>query len=206
MTANSSIWEKRISHGEILKHVWKNLDLGAIDRRHPFHLPAFATVENGEPRIRTVVLRRFWRRPAALAFHAHSGSPKVAQVIAEPRVSWLFYNPEEGLQVRISGRAEAIGSGELHDEQWAATDVLARRCYVGEAPSQLSPHPTSGLPEDLVARKPTIEESEVGRSNFIVIRSTIEEIDCMELDVKGHRRSHFKWTESGNLESKWLTP
>ncbi len=206
MTDGKSIWIKRISHGEILKLVWKNLDLGTLDRHHPFHLPVFATVENGEPRVRTVVLRRFWRKPAALAFHSHAGSPKIAQIRKNPSISWLFYNPADGLQVRIAGVAEVISEGELHNEQWRATDLFSRRCYVGEAPSQSSKKPTSGLPETLLDRKPTPDESAVGEKNFVVVRSSIRQIDCMELDVRGHRRSLFRWNDAGELETKWLTP
>lgn len=206
MTPKNSIWEKRVSHGEILKLIWKNLDLGALDRGHPFHLPVFATVEDGLPRVRSVVLRRFWRRPPALAFHSHAGAPKIFQIRANPAVSWLFYNPEERLQLRIRGTAEILSDGDLHAEQWAATDVFSRRCYLGDAPSLPSRKPTSGLPKDLNDRKPTRDESEAGRANFVVVRSTIEEIDCMELDVHGHRRSLFRWHPNGELESKWLTP
>lgn len=206
MTSMNSIWEKRVSHGEILKQIWKNLDLGTLDRDHPFHLPVFATVGDGVPHVRTVVLRRFWRKPPALAFHSHAGAPKISQITANPSVSWLFYNPDEGLQLRIRGTAEVLSAGDLHAEQWAATDVFSRRCYLGDAPSIQSRRPTSGLPEGLADRKPTRDESEAGRENFVVVRSTIDEIDCMELDVRGHRRSVFRWHPNGELESKWLTP
>jgi hypothetical protein len=62
------------------------------------------------------------------------------------------------------------------------------------------------LPDNLTEREPTKEESEIGRANFVVVTSTIEEIDCLEMNVCGHRRSLFIWKESGELETKWLTP
>jgi pyridoxamine 5'-phosphate oxidase len=203
---SGNIWEKPVSHGEILKRIWKNLDLGTLQRKHPFHLPVFGSVCDREPSLRVVVLRRFWRRPPALAFHSHIGSPKINQIKANPNVYWLFYHPEEKFQVRIKGRAEIHTGDELTEEQWLATELFSRRCYVGKPPSQESKKPTSGLPDDLDDRDPTAEESEQGRANFVVITSTIDEIDCMELDVKGHRRSLFKWNEDGGLETKWLTP
>lgn len=204
--AEAKMWGKPISHGEILKKIWKNLDLGTLDRNHPFHTPVFGTIAENEPRLRIVVLRRFWRRSPRLAFHAHSGSPKIAELKANPKVYWLFYHPEERLQIRIKGRATLHTDGDLHEEQWLATELFSRRCYVGEAPTQISEKPTSGLPEDLIARKPTHEESEVGRANFVVVNSTIDEIDCLEMNVKGHRRSLFQWHENGELYTKWLTP
>jgi hypothetical protein len=62
------------------------------------------------------------------------------------------------------------------------------------------------LPDDLIDRKPTPEESEHGKTNFVVVTSTIDEIDCLEMHVKGHRRSLFTWHENGELCTKWLTP
>ena len=201
-----SIWDKAISHGEILKRIWKHLDLGTLERAHPFHTPVFGTVCNNAPDMRMVVLRRFWRRPPQLAFHAHKGSPKINQLRANPNVYWLFYHPQEKFQLRIKGVAELHFDGDLHEEQWLATELFSRRCYIGSDPSLVSDHPTSGLPDELVDRKPSPEESEAGKSNFVVITSTIDAIDCYELNVKGHRRSLFEWHENGELRTKWLTP
>ncbi len=201
-----NIWEKPVSHGEIIKRIWKNLDLGTLQRKHPFHLPVFGSICDRSPEMRMVVLRRFWRRPPMLAFHSHIGSPKINQIKSNPNVYWLFYHPEDRLQIRIKGKAEIHANDELADEQWLATELFSRRCYVGEAPTQESRKPTSGLPENLIHREPTHEESEEGRANFVVITSTIAEIDCLEMNVKGHRRSLFRWHESGEIETKWLTP
>ena len=206
MTAQAKMWEKPVSHGEILKKIWKNLDLGTLDRKHPFHSPTFSTISDNSPSLRVVVLRRFWRKPPALAFHSHIGSPKIAQIHANPNVYWLFYDALEKIQVRIKGRATVHTGGDLHEEQWLSTELFSRRCYVGEAPTKISKKPTSGLPEDLIDREPTREESETGKANFVVICSTISEIDCLELNVKGHRRSLFTWLETGELETRWLTP
>lgn len=203
------LWNEKTSHGEILKKIWKHLDLGTLEREHPFHTPVFGSVcADGTPQLRVVVLRRFWRKnPRALAFHAHAGSPKIAEIAENPKVSFLFYHPQERFQVRVKGTASVHRDGdELHEEQWLATEFFSRRCYVGDAPSRISEKPTSGLPEDFTDRAPSEEESEAGRANFVVIFTTIDEIDCLELNVKGHRRSLFVWTNAGGLETKWLTP
>jgi pyridoxamine 5'-phosphate oxidase len=121
--AEAGIWEKPISHGEILKTIWKNLDLGTLDRHHPFHTPVFGTIaDGGQPSLRIVVLRRFWRRPARLAFHAHAGSPEIEQLRANPNVYWLFFHPEDRFQVRIKDRATFYTDGELPEEQWLSTE------------------------------------------------------------------------------------
>lgn len=201
----SGLWEKPVSHGEILKKVWKHLDLGVLESKHPFHTPVFGTVCDRRPEMRVVVLRRFWRRPPALAFHAHAGSPKLDQIRANPSATWLFYHPQKNFQARISGIAEIHLEDDLADEQWLATSLFARRCYIGKAPSEESKKPTHGLPKEIVEREPTAEECKAGRENFAVISTKILTVDVMELDVKGHRRSLFDWT-NGELETRWLTP
>ena len=204
----NSIWDKPVSHGEILKKIWKHLDLGVLEREHPFHTPVFGTVGGGcTPNLRVIVLRRFWRKnPRALAFHSHFGSPKIREIESNPNVSFAFYHAPEKLQLSIKGRAEIHRSGALHEEQWLATGFFSRRAYAGATPSQPSAKPTNGLPEDLTSRKPTAEESEAGKSNFAVVFTRIDSIDCLELDVKGNRRSLFRWSDAGELETVWLTP
>jgi hypothetical protein len=200
------LWDKPVSHGEILKKIWKHLDLGTLERSHPFHTPVFGTVCDDAPELRMVVLRRFWRRPPQLCFHSHVNAPKIRQLRANPRAYWLFYHPQEKFQLRIKGMATLHADDELHEEQWLATELFSRRCYIGADPSQVSDHPTSGLPENLINGKPSPEESEAGKANFVVVTSSIEEIDCYELNVKGHRRSLFTWHDNGELRTKWLTP
>ncbi len=202
----SSIWEKKAAHGEILKNIWKQLDLAVIERKHPFHSPVFATEFEGEANPRVVVLRRFWRKPAALAFHAHIDSPKISEIIKNPKVSWLFYSFEKKLQLRIKAIAKVHSEDELFAEQWNATHPFSRRCYMGEAPTIVSKHATSGMPEHIIDREPTPEESEIGEKNFAVVSTKIIAIDCLELDFLGNRRSLFSWNENGEIEMKWLTP
>ena len=149
-----SIWDKPISHGEILKKIWKHLDMGTLDRKHPFHTSGFRNCrQNCVPIVRVVVLRRFWRKPPRLAFHTHIGAPKIREINQITDVSWLFYHVEEKLQVRIDGKADIHTDDDLAEEQWLATGFFSRRCYIGEAPSQISKKPTNGLPEDLTEQR-----------------------------------------------------
>lgn len=202
----NAILENPISHGEILKKIWKHLDLGTLERHHPFHTPVFGTICDDAPNLRVVVLRRFWRKSPRLAFHTHVGSPKVSEIQSNPNVSFAFYHPQEKLQIRVKGTARLHIDDELAEEQWLSTELFSRRCYIGEAPTTESKKPISGLPEHLINRQPTAEESEAGRANFVVVSSTINSIDCLELAVRGHRRSLFLWHAAGGLETKWLTP
>lgn len=197
----------KISHGEILKKIWKHLQLGATKRNHPFHLPVLGTIsENDTPSTRIVVLRRFLKDERKLIFHSHIGAPKIKEIKMNPNVCFLFYHPQEKMQLRIQAKACIHTDDKLAEQQWGLTQLLSRRCYLGSPPSQMTEKPTPGFPEEFVARKPSLEESETGRKNFAVVSSTINSIDCLELSVYGHRRSLFLWNEEGSLQTKWLSP
>ncbi len=112
------------------------------------------------------------------------------------------------MQFRIAGQAtiHADDNDALKLNQWQATRAFGRRCYMGAAPSRAVSEATSGMPAEIETREPTIEESEAGFPNFAVVSTQIISIDCLELHAKGHRRSLFKWTENGELDTNWLTP
>ena len=197
-----------MNHQEILERVWALLERGTINRKDDFHTCALATIGiDGQPEIRTVVFRKLLREPRTLLCHVDVRSPKVAEIERDPCVSWLFYHVDEKLQLRIRGRAAIQTNTELAESQWHNSQLFSRRCYCGDAPGTHKEMPSSGMPEFLVDREPTLAESEqLGRKNFAVLSSTVDEIDVYELNVRGHRRSLFKWSEQGELEAQWLTP
>jgi pyridoxine/pyridoxamine 5'-phosphate oxidase len=191
-----------------LERIWMLFERAAKNRRDAFHTPALATMGlAGEPQVRTMVLRRFEREPPALFFHVDLRSPKIAEIERDSHVSCLFYDAAEKLQLRIRGRAIIHRDDELSDRQWRESTPFSLRAYCGDAPGTPKSAADSGLPEVLRDREPTAEESEIlGRKNFSVVRSTVEEIDAYELNVRGHRRVLFKFHESGEIEKQWLTP
>lgn len=197
-----------MTHEQLLEKIRTMLEQGVQKRADPFHTPVLATIGlGGEPQLRIVVLRKFLRASNALMCHVDLRSPKTAEINREPRVSWLFYHPQEKLQLRASGIATIHTDDELADKQWQTSQLFSRRCYCGDAPGTLKETPSSGLPAFLEDRQPTEEETEtLGRKNFAIVNTTINEIDVYELNVKGHRRSLFVFDENGKLETRWLTP
>lgn len=200
-----SLWEEPVTREEILERIFLNFEAGTRSRKHPFHTGVFATSGEEGPEARYVVLRRFWREEPRIAFHAHAASPKVFQVESDPNVSWVFYDPTNGLQVRIKGVASIHRSDELEDEQWSKTSNLGKRCYLGEPAGLENDEPTTGLPFTPMDLEVDVDVEE-GRGNFVVISTLIESIDCLELDVRGHRRSRFTWGRGKPVKSVWLTP
>lgn len=198
-----------MNHKELLSKIFALLTRGTADRKSPLHTPTVASVgADGSPQVRVVVFRKFLTEERSLIFHTDLRSPKIVELRADSRVSWLFYHPSEKIQFRIKSEA-AIHADEndaLKLQQWQATRAFGRRCYMGEAPSRIAFEATSGMPAEIENREPTIEESEVGFPNFAVIATKITSIDCLELYASGHRRSFFTWNENGELKTSWLTP
>jgi pyridoxine/pyridoxamine 5'-phosphate oxidase len=197
-----------LNHREKLERVLRLLEHGASDRHDAFHTAVLATIaRNNEPEVRTIVFRRLLRDPLSLVCHVDRRSPKVLEIQTNPRVGWLFYHPAEKLQLRLRTNAFLHTDDSFADEQWENSELFSRRCYCGVAPSTMIDAPASGLPEFLEKRRPTAEETnELGRKNFAVIRSIVREMDVYELNADGHRRSLFIFHESGEIETRWLTP
>ena len=192
---------------DILELIWDALHRGATDRRHPFHLPTLATRGASDfPEARIVVLRRAERTTRELVCHTDARSGKVGEITADPRVTWLFYDPEMRHQFRVRAHAEVLVEGPLFEDAWKRSDVSARRCYLApRAPSSVSEHPTANLPESHVDRNPTLEESEAGKANFSVLRSEIISIERLHLASDGHRRVRFDFID-GTWQGVWIEP
>jgi pyridoxamine 5'-phosphate oxidase len=198
-----------MNQDELLSKIFAMLTRGVADRKSPLHTPTLATIgTDGSPQARVIVFRKFLPEERKLIFHTDLRSPKIKEIKADRRVSWLFYHAGEKMQFRITGEAaiHADADDETKLKQWQATWAFGRRCYMGEAPSRIVSEATSGLPAEISNREPTIEESEVGFQNFAVVSTKISSIDCLELHATGHRRTLFNWNEKGESEISWLTP
>ncbi len=192
---------------ELLATAWRRLCEGADRAAHAFHLGTFATVgEDGRPEARTVVLRRVLTGKRRLLLHTDARSPKVRQIRSNPRVSWLFYDPDDRIQIRVRGRAELHSRDQLADRQWKGCSLTSRRCYLApHAPGRESSRPSANLPEELRQRSPSGPESEQGWENFLVVETIVEEMEWLELHADGHKRALFRWGRE-SLESVWLEP
>ncbi|QDT14461.1 pyridoxamine 5'-phosphate oxidase family protein [Alienimonas californiensis] len=206
----------------IVADLWERLS-DAADRSQPaFHLPMLATIRTGphglEPSVRKVVLRFARRGPdrslggdagedvggGTLGCHTDALGPKVAEIRANPRVAWTFYDPQARLQVRASGTARVLTDGPLVDAAWTATKPSARRCYLApHVPGVPTDSPEPNLPAPVRKRDPTTAESEPGRAHFAALRTTIDALDWLHLHHAGHRRAQFRW-DNGEWRGNWV--
>lgn len=190
----------------LLERAWRELEEGANQRRHGFHLGVFANATPSGPDARTVVLRGAVPADRTIRFHADIRSGKFNHLNTGDRVAWVFQCPRIKLQVRAHGEIGIHTQGGLVDEAWAVTQLLSRRCYLAEpGPGTSVPFPSSGLPKELIDREPTLDESSIGRDNFSVVLTHVDQLDVYCLAYAGHRRCHFKF-EDGAWLADWRIP
>ena len=95
---------------------------------------------------------------------------------------------------------------QFADQQWAATKITSRLNYCAEVPPGTAiDKPSSGLPDFLLNKVPTIFKSENGRKNFMTIAGQIDSMDWLILSALGNRQARFDWYEKG-LDATWLIP
>ncbi|MDW8466042.1 MAG: pyridoxamine 5'-phosphate oxidase family protein [Chloroherpetonaceae bacterium] len=190
----------------ILSEVWWLLEQGVRDRRSPLHTGIFATIRDGFPEMRTVVLRSVNATARKLFCHTDIRSAKVEDLRHHANCAWLFYHPERKIQLRFLGTATVHHQTPLAEARWKDTQLMSRQCYATTLPpGTLVEAPTSGLPEYLTHRSPTLEESEIGAAHFAVIETTVHFLDWLLLDAKGHRRAKFFW-HGETLSASWAIP
>jgi pyridoxamine 5'-phosphate oxidase len=198
--------EERDTLEKLLQGVWKMLERGVVRFNDPFHRPVLGTLGKDGPGLRTVILRQFILPDRVLVCHTDARAVKGKEIFNFDRVGWLFYHPKRKIQLKITGRATLHAHDQFADKQWAATKITSRLNYCAiEAPGTPIERPSSGLPDFLLNKIPTLLESERGRKNFMVVAGRIDSMDWLNLRAFGNRRARFNWDKEG-LHATWLIP
>ena len=191
---------------KIYLKIWELLKTALSNRNLPFHIPVFICGQNGDADGRMVVLRGINEKDKNLWFHTDIRSKKIRTLKTNPIASLLFYDKEEKVQLRITGKTKINYQNNITKKSWNKTAHMSRQCYLGnKAPGSESILPTSGLTEEIDNHKYSIEESEIGYKNFCVVEIFIESFEWLYLAARGHRRAYFTLKNS-SVEKKWLIP
>ena len=165
-----------------------------------------ANLVDHQPSARHVVLRYFDAAHRLLACHTDIRSAKVSGLHASSRVQWLFFNPGDSVQLRLSGPATLERDGPLWDRLWAEATPAARTGYLVEpGPGTALATRTTGLPDTLWSRDASDKEATAGRVNFAALVCKFDALDWLELGRYGHGRAQFRWDDE-NLTASWVVP
>lgn len=188
----------------LLQKLWDELARGASDATAACHWPTLATVEDGEPRARTVVLREVNRAARLLICQVDNRSPKVAQIEQQPIAEWVFHDLAARWQLRARGATRIHRDDELADRRWSETPANGRAMYLApHAPGTSLSGPQVNLPADIDPRSLTLTQTEPGRANFCVLATTVTDFDLYDLDPAGHVRHRWIWN-GRSWDSRWI--
>jgi len=189
---------------EIKKKIWSLLYDAVEYRSSSFRLPVFICGDQSDFDGRIVVLRKSNQSNNLVQFHSDIRSDKIAKLKKNKNAAMLFYNKEDKIQIRLKIECTINHINEITKESWLKTGHMSRKCYLLDSgPGTESPTPTSGLKPELDNFEFTIEQSEEGYKNFIVIQCKIKNIEWLYLAAKGHRRAKFNLETNKNT---WLVP
>lgn len=187
--------------------IWQLLTEGSKNPKSAFYSGTLGTKTIDSISLRTVVVREVLPTEKSIICYSDKRAGKVEEIERYTQVSWLFWDDETKIQLRLSGTASAHLNDSLAAQHWLKTSASNRRSYMAmQAPGTLLDHPASGLPQGLDRRAPTQEESEQGRNNFAVIVSSIHSIDWLHLASEGHRRARFVFDEGKLSKASWIIP
>jgi hypothetical protein len=157
---------------------WKMLSTAVSDRKNPMRSLVVGSVSGSMAQIRTVVLRKVEIETKRIYFHTDIRSSKIEDIRLTGQLSWLAYDQTERTQIRLCGASVLHHGNDLAKTQWNLTHHHSRRNYL--LPEGSGKKHTEGfktLQDKLSDFSYTLEESEAGFQNFVVVETTVEKLD-----------------------------
>ena len=189
-----------------LELIFKMIYRGVREGKDDFHTMVFSNLEDNKVESRCVILRDFNKETKTLVFNTDVRSPKVEAIKQYPNTNCLFYHFKDKTQLRISTYSTVHVNDKVHEDSWKNTAVSSRKCYLTKyRPSSLIESMDDGISKHLLAKIPTLEESEAGKINFAVITNKIISIDWLYLSSKGHQRARYDFS-AASVKKSWLAP
>jgi hypothetical protein len=145
------------------------------------HLMVMATAGvDGRAAARLMTVRGASRELGKLWFHTDRRSPKASDLRANPYLSLVGFDPRDGVELRLSGRAQILVTGPEADHHWHQAEMIIRHLYASPDP----PGEPAGPPDPELSHTPeSVPEAltKRARANFAVIEVTIETMDWFQI-------------------------
>ena len=191
----------------IQSNCWQMLTSAVNDRKHPMRSMVVGSVSGSMAQIRTVVLRKVDIEARKIYFHTDIRSSKIEDIRLTGQLSWLAYDQTQRTQIRLCGATVLHHGNDLAKTQWNLTHHHSRRNYLlPEGSGKKHSEDFKTLQDKLSDFSYTLEESEAGFQNFVVVETTVEKLDWYYAHHTGNKRAGFTY-ENGLLKyADWLTP
>ena len=188
-----------ISTEDNLDNAWSNvvheLHRGVFDKKHPFRFVTLATIADGQPSMRYVVLRAI-DEPLDFVVYSDARTLKVSSISANQNVSLLFYHPKKRAQIRVAGIATLHQQDDFAKSHWQNVQGEGKRAYT----SIESPGGEIADPE--VAHE---WQNDFDDKYFTVITIQPKSIEALQLNNTKHLRALFNWNGS-EWSKQWIVP
>jgi pyridoxamine 5'-phosphate oxidase len=177
---------------DIEKQIWLLLEQSVKTAKSAFHQGYIATINNDFPEQRTVILRKVDSDDKTLRFHTDIRSEKIVHLKNNNSVSWLFYDAELKLQLRIYSKAVIHFDDEIANLAWENSRLPSKMCYTTQAKSGS----IIAEPEFLDVNKKYFEPElmDFARNNFCIIETKAVAMDFVFLNAKGNKRGFFDYS------------
>ncbi|WKN42490.1 pyridoxamine 5'-phosphate oxidase family protein [Tunicatimonas pelagia] len=190
---------------EILNHVWGMLLRGGADAKHAYHFPSLATHGSAEIEQRTVVLRKANKNLRQLICYSDRRTQKMDDLAENNQAHWLFYDHGSKEQIRAKASVAWHWADEDAKTAWQNIPPKNRGDYVGPLPPGThTTVRTDNLPDDF-KNNPTVENTQSGIENFVLVVSTVYQLDFLKLSREGHLRAQFSWNNN-QWKGSWVAP
>jgi 3-hydroxyisobutyrate dehydrogenase len=186
---------------------WQMLSDAVSDRKHPMRSIVVGSVSGAMAQIRTVVLRKVEIETRKIYFHTDIRSSKIEDIQSTGQLSWLAYDQTQRTQIRLYGATIIHHGDAIAQTQWNLTQHHSRRNYLlPEGPGKKHSADFTSVAHQLSDFSYTLEESEVGFQNFVVVETTVEKLDWYYAHHTGNRRAGFSYENGSLIHADWLTP
>lgn len=177
---------------QFLEETRRELVNGHAKKRHPFRYFTLATIQNGQPRQRTVVLRKTLA-DFSILFYTDKRTQKIEDIALSPVCSALFYHPKKLLQIRVVGTAELITDKDQIAGYWHTVQEASRKDYTTIN--------TPGTP----IKNPDAVSYTAEENYFCPVKIIPTNIEYLQLKRPNHLRVLFSRTES-DWSGEFLVP
>jgi pyridoxine/pyridoxamine 5'-phosphate oxidase len=187
---------------------WKKLVNGSVKKKNGFRTMCVGTIdEKNAAALRIVVNRKVDEVHKTIFFHTDNRSRKYNDLTKDNRISLLFYDGRQRVQIVVKAYATIHTSNTLSNDRWKATSPQARLGYMtNEPPNAKSDQLTLGYEERFAITKPTDDESNPFEKNFSVVACTVYELEFLYLDFQGNRKANFYYENSVLVDGNWAVP
>ncbi len=181
---------------ELLTHLWSRLESAVADRASPLRIATFCTNGlDGFPAARSVIMRYVSPSLSQIRFQTDFRSPKVAELLRDPRSAMLFWDSSTKTQLRLAGNAIV-----------SRDDAASRELIANSHPGSLAVFRNLSVPSTPIAspNEAVLAESPL-LQNVALVSFNVQTLEWLWLDDAGHRRCRFTFGDA-NVSHQWLVP